>query len=223
MSTVPLAPMGTDAAPHPRPSTRLRLLLAATAALATAAGAAGLGTLAAGYGSGAASGGLSVSTGSVTIGAGTDNTLTTAVTGLEPGDTSYRLIDLKSTTTLLLSVTLATTDTYGGTRLSTAGTGLQMTVDRCANAWTPGGTTPALTYTCGVGSTNLIASRNVLTTALSLTGLDALSSGATLPTTDHLRISLALPTSSPNSDQGAQSIINYSFTGVQLTPPKKAR
>jgi hypothetical protein len=222
-----LATKGTEQVRVPRPRNRFRILFTAVAALVTAAGAAGLGTLAAGYVSQSASDGLGVTTGSVTIGAGTANSLTTSITGLQPGDTSYRVIDVKSTTTLLSSLTLATTDTYSGSKLSvnTIHDGLQMTVQRCATAWTAVGTTPpALTYSCSGGATTLIAARDVLTTTpISLTGLDALNSGATLPTTDHLMVSLALPTSSPNTAQAAQSVINYTFTAVQLTPPKKAR
>lgn len=203
-------------------------MLLAVAALVAAAASAGLGTLAVGYSSQRSATGLDVSTGIVTIGAGTANRLTTAVTNLEPGDTIWRTIDLLSSTTLLSSVTLSTTDTYSGTKLS-ANTvdGLQMTVDWCSTTagWTEIGSSPAFTYTCPGTLTNLIAQRDVLTgSPISLgSGLNAVNSGATLPTTDHLRIKLTLPLSSPNSAQGAQSTINYTFTGVQLTPPKKAR
>ena len=202
---------------------RRRWLLAAAAAILTAAGAAGLGTFAIGYASQSATGGLSVTTGAVTIEAGTANTLTTTVSNLQPGDTAYRVIDLKSTTTLLSTVTLGTTDTYSGTKLSAATTGLQMTVKWCATAWTQAGTSPAFTYTCSGGATTLIAARDVLTSPLSLTGLNAQNAASALPTTDHLMISLALPTSSPSSDQTAQSVINHTFSGGQLTPPKRAR
>ena len=202
----------------------LRLVLTGVAAVGVAAGAAGLGTLAAGYASQAASSGLGVSTGTVTIGAGTTNRLTVSISNIEPGDTAYRAIDLVSSTTLLSTLTLATTDTYSGAKLSTATTGLQMVVQRCSVAWTEAGSSPAYTYSCGGTTTTLVASRNVLTTTpLSLTGLTALNSGASLPTTDYLVIALTLPTSSASTDQVAQSTINYTFTGVQLTPPKKAR
>jgi spore coat-associated protein N len=206
------------------------VLLAAIAALVTAAAAAGLGTLAAGYSSQQSASGLSVTTGSVTIGAGAANRLTTAVANLEPGDTIFRAIDLNSTTTLLSSVTLSTTDTYSGSKLSTntiGQDGLQMTVQWCSTTagWTELTSAPAYTYTCPGTTTTLIAARDVLTgTPISLgSGLNAENSAATLPTTDHLLITLTLPTSSPSAAQSAQSIINYTFTGVQLTPPKKAR
>ena len=211
---------------HTGPRHWLRTLLVGVIALGTAGGAAGLGTLAAGYASQSASSGLGVTTGSVTIGAGSTNRLTASISNLEPGDTAYRAIDLVSSTTLLSSLTLATTDTYGGAKLSAATTGLQMVVQRCSVAWTEAGSPPttAYTYTCGGTTTTLVASRNVLTvTPLSLTGLTALNSGASLPTTDFLVIALTLPTSSPSAAQSAQSVINYTFTGVQLTPPKKAR
>ncbi len=208
------------------PRNRVKLLLTALAALVTAAAAGGLGTMAAGYVSQSAAGGFSVSTGSVTIGAGAANRLTTAVANLQPGDTIYRAIDLLSSSTLLSSVTLTTTDTYGGTKLSTATVGLQMVVQWCSTTagWTETGSAPAYTYSCPGTTTTLIPTRNVLGSSLSLgSGLNAVNSGASLPTTDHLLITLTLPTSSPSSAQSAQSIINYAFTGVQLTPPKKAR
>jgi hypothetical protein len=202
-------------------------LVGALAALVIAAGAAGLGTMAAGYSSQSGSSGLGVTSGEVTIGAGTVNRLTTAVGNIEPGDVIYRPIDLVSTTTLLSSVTLSTTDTYGGAKLSTATVGLQMTVQWCPTVagWTEAGSSPAYTYTCPGGATTLIASRDLITSSpLSLgSGLNARNSGATLPTTDHLLVTLTLPTSSPSSAQAAQSVINYTFTGVQLTPPNKAR
>jgi hypothetical protein len=208
------------------PRHRVKLLLTALAAIVTAAAAGGLGTLAAGYVSQSTASGLSVTTGSVTIGAGAANRLTTAVTDLQPGDTIYRAIDLLSSTTLLSSVTLTTTDTYGGTKLSSATVGLQMVVQWCPTTagWTESGPAPAYTYSCPGSATTLIASRDVLTSGTSLgAGLNAVNTGATLPTTDHLLISLTLPTSSPSAAQSAQSIINYTFTGVQLTPPKQAR
>lgn len=211
---------------NPLPGARGMLLAGALAALVTASGAAGLGTLAAGYSSQSGSGGLGVTTGVVTLGAGSANSLTTAVGNLQPGDTSYRVVDVTSSTTLLSSVTLSTTDTYSGAKLSTSTVGLQMTVQWCATVWTPVVTTPpALTYSCSGGATTLIAARDVVTsTPLSLgSGLSAVNAGSTLPTTDHLRIALSLPTSSPSAAQSAQSVINYTFTGVQLTPPKKAR
>ncbi len=208
------------------PGMRTKLLLGALAALVTAAGAAGLGTMAAGYTGSSPSSGLGVTTGVVTIGAGSANSLTTTVSNLQPGGTSYRVIDLTASSTLLSSVTLSTTDTYSNAKLSTSSVGLQMTVQWCATAWTPVVTTPpALTYSCSGGATTLVPARDVITsTPLSLgSGLSAVNAGSSLPTTDHLRIALSLPTTSPSAAQSAQSVINYTFTGVQLTPPKKAR
>ncbi len=202
-----------------------RKLLLALAMLIIAASIAGLGTLASGYSSSGASG-ISVTTGTVTIAAGTANRLTTDVLELEPGDTLRRPIDLVSSTTLLSSMTLTTTDTFSGAKLSVATDGLQMTVQWCSTAggWTEAGTAPAFTYTCSGTTTTLIGPRDVIGSAMSLgSALNAENSGATLPTTDHLLITLTLPATSPSSAQSAQSIINYAFTGVQLTPPKKAR
>jgi hypothetical protein len=159
----------------------------------------------------------------VTIGAGPANSLTTAITKLEPGDSAHRVVDLvNSSTTVLSSVTLSTTDTYSGPKLSTSSTGLQMIIDACSVAWTPVVTTaPALTYTCGGSTTHpLTPIRDVLGTSISLTGLNATNAASTLPTTDHLLITLFLPLSSLAADQFAQSIITYAFTGTQPTTPK---
>jgi spore coat-associated protein N len=198
------------------------MLLAALAALVTAAGAAGLGTLASGYTNAASTTTGSIANGWVTIGAGTSQSLTTDITKLEPGDTAYRIVDLKnSSTTVLSSVTLSTTDSSSGSKLSTSGTGLQMLIDSCSVAWTPVVVvSPALTYSCAGSTTHpLTPSRDVLGTSISLSGLNATNGAIALPTTDHLRIALTLPPGSLNADQTAQSIITYTFTGTQPTTP----
>ncbi len=207
---------------------RSRTLLLSLAVLSTAGAIAGLGTFAL-YSSQAAPVGADVTAGFVTIGLGSSgaktNRLTTAVTDLEPGDTLFRSFDLISSSTLLSSVTLTTSDTASGTKLSSIGSGLQMTLQRCSVPWTEAGVSPAFTYTCtggGATLTTLVPTGDVLGTR-SLTGLDAMNSGVTVPTTDHLMVTMQLPTASPSADQSASSIINYLFTGIQLTPPKSAR
>jgi len=204
---------------------RTKTLLVALAVLGVAASIAGLGTYATGYSSAGTSAGLSVTTGVVTIGAGSANRLTTEVDDVQPGDSVYRPLDLVSSTTLLSALTLSTTDTYSGAKLSATTTGLQMVVQWCSTAWTEAGTTPAFTYTCAGTTTTLIASRDVITSSpIDLgSGLNARNSGATLPTTDHLLVALTLPAASPSSAQLAQSIINYTFAGVQLSSPGKKR
>ena len=133
--------------------------------------------MAAGYSSQSGSSGLGVTTGVVTIGAGTCNRLTTAVGNLQPGDAIYRPIDLVSTTTLLSSVTLSTTDTYGGAKLSTATVGLQMTVQWCPTVagWTEAGSAPAVHVHLPRRRHHAVASRDVITSSpLSLgSGLNA--------------------------------------------------
>jgi hypothetical protein len=209
--------------------TRTKTLLVALALLGTAASIAGFGTYATGYSSAGTSAGSSITTGVVTLGAGSANRLTTEVDDLQPGDTVYRPLDLVSSTTLLSAVTLSTTDTSSGTKLSanTVGLhdGLQLVVQWCSTAWTETGPSPAYTYTCGGTTTTLIASRDVVTSSpIDLgSGLSARNSGATLPTTDHLLVALTLPTASPSTAQTAQSIINYTFAGVQLSTPGKKR
>ena len=196
------------------------MLLAALAALFTTAGVAGLGTLASGYSSTQTPSGLNVTTGSVSIASGGTNRLTAAVSNLEPGDTITRAIDLVTSGNLLSSATLTTTDTYGDSQLSTATTGLQMTVEWCSVPWTEHGTTPAYTYDACAGTHTILSANGDILRSASLSGLNAENSGSTLPTTDHLLITVALPSSSPSSAQSAGSIINYTFTGLQPTAAK---
>ncbi len=86
-----------------------------------------------------------------------------------------------------------------------------MVIDRCSTAWTEGGTSPAFTYTCGGTTSTIIASRAVIGSALNLAGLNALTNGGT----DHMRVTLTLPSAAGNTFQGLTSTISYSFLGTQ--------
>lgn len=203
---------------------RSKSLLLAVAVITSAASIAGLGTWARYSSSKAAS--PDVTAGFVTVALGATgaktNRLTTAVTNLEPGDIFYRSFDLISSTTLMVSVTLTITDSAGAPTLSGTSDGLQLILQRCSIPWTESGSGPVFTYTCAGTTTNLVAAGNVLRTT-SLSGLDALNSSATLPTTDHLMATLQLPASSPSSAQSATSTIIYTFTCIQLNTSARHR
>jgi spore coat-associated protein N len=175
-----------------------RKLLASVAVLGAAASIAGLGTFATFTSSTSAS--HTVSSGTVTIALGatgaSTNRLTVGATAIAPGDTIQRSVDLINSGSLdLASVTLTTTATTSSLLDTDATNGLQMVIDKCSVAWTESG--PPFTYTCG--------------------GTNSLTSG----TTDHLRVTLTLPSGAGNTLQNQSSTISYAFTGTQRAATSK--
>jgi spore coat-associated protein N len=188
-------------------------LLATVLALGGAATVAGLGTF--GQFTSTTSANASVSSGTVEISLGTAGTaanrLTVAATGIVPGDTVQRAVDLSVAGSEDLSAVSLDVSAPTSSVLDTDTTdGLQLTVDACDSAWTESGTAPAYTYTCPGGAATLVASRPVVGSGLSLAGV-----GLTTGSTSHLRVTLALPTSAGNAFQGKSSVLTFAFTGVQ--------
>jgi spore coat-associated protein N len=188
------------------------------AVLGAAASVAGLGTFASFTSSTSASQAISSGSVSIALGAtGPANRLTVAASGLVPGDTVQRAVDLTSNSTDPLgSVSLQTSGTPNNALLTDAN-GLTVKVDKCSSPWTESGTAPAYTYTCGGTSTNVLAAGAVGNTT-SLSGLAALSSGSS---TDHLLVTLALPAAATNALQGLSTSITYAFNGTQRTATSK--
>lgn len=189
-------------------------LLATVAVLGAAASIAGLGTYA--TWTSTTSQNQSISSGTVTIALGATgaatNRLNIGASALAPGDTVQRSADLTNSGTIdLASVTLTTTAPTSSLLDTDATNGLQMVVDKCSQAWTEGGTAPAYTYTCGGTNSSVLASRAVIGSNLSLSNLVATTAGAT----DHLRVTLTLPSGAPNTLQNQSSTISYAFTGTQ--------
>jgi spore coat-associated protein N len=198
-----------------RPSTGRELLLS-VAAIAAAASIAGLATFATFTSSVSQS--QSISTGTVTIALGAagapTNRLNIGATGIAPGDTVQRSVDLIDSGTLDLASVTLTTSASTSSPLDTDGTnGLQMAIDRCSVPWTEGGTAPAYTYTCSGTTSTVLASQGVIGSSLVLSNLSALTAG----NTDHLRVTLTLPSTAGNTFQGLSSTIQYTFTGIQRT------
>jgi len=193
-------------------------LLATVALIGAAAAVAGLGTFATFTSqTSAVQGNLVSGTVQIYINPvnGTTDRLVLGATGILPGDTMQRAVDLQNTATAgndaLGSITLTTT-ALPSTALDTDATnGLQMVIDKCSNAWTEAGTAPAYTYTCGGTTTVVLASHPVIGAALALSNLGSLTSA----TTDHLRVTLTLPATAPNGMQTLTSAITYAFTGTQ--------
>ncbi len=163
----------------------------------------------------------SIGSGAVTIaisGAGATNRLTLGATGIVPGDTLQRAVDLQDTgDTALASIALTTTASPSSLLDTDVANGLQLVVDRCTQAWTESGTTPAFTYTCGGTTSIVLASQPVIGSNLALSNLTTTTPG----TTDHLRVTLTFPASAGNTFQGQTSAITYAFTGNQRTATNK--
>src|SRR4029077_9204528 len=161
-----------------------------------------------------------VSSGTVTIALGatgaSTNRLNIGASAIAPGDTIQRSVDLIDSGSIdLASITLTTTATSSSLLDTDATNGLQMVIDKCSNAWTESG--PPYTYTCSGTTTSVLASRAVIGNALGLSNLGSLTAG----TTDHLRVTLTLPSAAGNTLQNQSSTISYAFTGTQRTAASK--
>ena len=193
-------------------------LLATVAVLGAAASIAGLGTYA--TWTSTTSENHTISSGTVTIALGATgaatNRLNVGASALAPGDTIQRSVDLTNSGSIdLAGVTLTTTASPSSLLDTDATNGLQMVVDKCSVAWTEAG--PPFTYTCSGSTSSVLASRAVIGSNLSLSNL-----GVTAPAaTDHLRVTLTLPSGAPNTLQNQSSTITYACTGTQRTATSK--
>jgi predicted ribosomally synthesized peptide with SipW-like signal peptide len=195
-----------------------RKLLTSLAILGAAASIAGLGTYATFTSTTSQS--HTIASGTVTIALGSTgastNRLNIGASGLAPGDTIQRSVDLINSGTLdLASITLTTTASPSSLLDTDTTNGLQMVIDKCSVAWTESG--PPYTYTCGGTTSSVLASRAVIGSGLSLSNLGATTAGAT----DHLRVTLTLPSGAGNTLQNQSSTITYAFTGTQRAATNK--
>jgi spore coat-associated protein N len=188
------------------------------AVLGVAASIAGLGTFASFTSSTSASQSISSGTVSIALGAsGPANRLAVAATNLVPGDTVQRAVDLTSNSSDPLGSVSLQTSASPSNALTTDPNGLTVKVDKCSVAWTESGTAPAYTYTCSGTTTSILAATAAGSTS-SLPSLAALTSGSS---TDHLVVTLALPSAAGNTLQGLSTTITYSFTGTQRAATSK--
>lgn len=202
----------------------LKKILISFAVLGAAASVAGIGTFAT-FTSSASVSQAAINTGSVAIATGAvgpANRLTLGASGIVPGDTMQRVVDLTNTGVLgsdnLAAVTLTTTAPVTTSTLdSDPVNGLQMTIDSCSVAWTESGSSPAYTYTCGGTTKSVLASSPVIGSNLALNNLASLAP----QTTDHLRVTLTVPAATGNPFQGLSSAIVYTFTGSQRVATNK--
>jgi spore coat-associated protein N len=204
--------------PGRKPAGTLQKLIATVAILGAAASIAGLGTYATFTSSTSQS--HTISSGTVTIALGatgaSTNRLNIGASALAPGDTIQRSADLTNSGSLdLASVTLTTTASPSSLLDTDTTNGLQMVIDKCSQAWTESG--PPYTYTCGGTTSTVLASRAVIGSSLALSNLGSTTAGAT----DHLRVTLTLPSGAGNTLQNQSSTISYAFTGTQRAATNK--
>jgi spore coat-associated protein N len=183
-----------------------RKLLLSIAVLGSAASIAGLGTFATFTSS--TSSNHTIASGTLSLTAPVSR-LGTGASLIAAGDTMQRAIDLSYSGTISFgSATLTTSATSSSLLDTDAANGLQIAIDKCSQAWTESG--PPYTYTCGGSTSSVLASRALIGSAIALSNL-TLTAGST----DHLRVTLTLPSSADNTLQNKSSTIDYTFTGVQ--------
>jgi hypothetical protein len=167
--------------------------------------------------SSATSASSSAASGTVVIALGGSNRLSVNASGLVPNDTVQRGVDLTNTGTQgLASITLAVAATASSLLDTDITNGIQMLIDRCTVAWTESGngTTTPYTYTCGGTIQSVVPSAAVVNSNISLSG-QVTPAALTAGGTDHLRVTLTLPSTAPNTMQGVTSTLLYTFTGTQ--------
>lgn len=196
--------------------TTLRAKVLVSAALVgTAASAAGLGTFGAFTSSTSAT--ESVSSGTVAIALGASGTaanrMNVAASGLVPGDTVQRAVNLSNAAgnQALSSITLTTVATTSSKLDTDASMGLQLKIDSCSTAWTEAGTAPGYTYSCSGTTKSVLASRPVIGANQALSNLNSVSPG----TSDNLVVTLTFPTTADNTEQNQSSVVNFTFNGTQ--------
>jgi len=183
-----------------------RKLLLSIAVLGSAASIAGLGTFATFTSSTSTS--HTIASGTLSLTAPV-NRLGTGASPIAAGDTMQRAIDLSYSGTISFGSATLTTSATSSSLLDTDATnGLQIAIDKCSQAWTESG--PPYTYTCGGSTSSVLASRALIGSSITLSNL-TLTAGST----DHLRVTVTLPSSADNTLENKSSTIDYTFTGVQ--------
>jgi spore coat-associated protein N len=149
--------------------------------------------------------------------AGATNRLTLGASDIAPGDTMQRAVSLTVGGTVdMTGMTLTTTAPTTSLLDINAGNGLQVAIDRCSQAWTESGSSPAFTYTCGGTTSSVLASRAVIGSNIALSNL-LVSAGST----NFLRVTLTFPTSADDTYQGLTSAISYQSAGTQRAGANK--
>ena len=199
---------GTTARPrHDGGWSPTRKLLASLAVLGAAASIAGLGTFATFTSSTSTS--HTIASGTLSLTSGPTNRLGTGASTIAAGDSMQRAIDLNYAGSISFGSATLTTSASASSALDTDATdGLHIAIDKCSVAWTESG--PPYTYTCGGSTSTVLASSPVIGSNVALSNL-TLTAGST----DHLRVTVTLPSTAGNTFQNLSSTVGYTFTGVQ--------
>jgi spore coat-associated protein N len=185
----------------------LQKLTASLAVLGAAAAIAGFGTYATFTSSTSAS--HTIATGTLSLTSGPTNRLGTGASAIAAGDTMQRAIDLNYAGSVSFGSVTLTTSASPSSALDTNTTdGLQVAIDKCSVAWTESG--PPYTYTCSGSTSPVLASQPIIGSNVALSNL-TLTAGST----DHLRVTVTLPSTAGNTLQNLSSTIAYTFSGVQ--------
>jgi predicted ribosomally synthesized peptide with SipW-like signal peptide len=185
----------------------LQKLIASLAVLGAAAAIAGFGTYATFTSSTSAS--HTIATGTLSLTSGPTNRLGTGASSIAAGDTMQRAIDLNYAGSVSFGSVTLTTSASPSSALDTNTTdGLQVAIDKCSVAWTEAG--PPYTYTCSGSTSTVLASQPIIGSNVALSNL-TLTAGST----DHLRVTVTLPSTAGNALQNLSSTIAYTFAGVQ--------
>ncbi|SMH50384.1 hypothetical protein SAMN06295885_3516 [Rathayibacter oskolensis] len=128
--------------------------------------------------------------------------LSVPVTGLVPGGSDRRLLDLTNAGTVTIAALQLETaaPVVGGS----ASDGVQLALERCSVAWSADGASCA-------GTVTTVSPDRPASGRIDLPGSPALAVGAT----DHLRLTVRLPESAPSGVQGTSGALSVSVTGVQ--------
>jgi hypothetical protein len=146
-----------------------------------------------------------------------NNRLDVAATGVVPGDTIQRAVNVSNTGNQdFASISLTTTATTSSLLDTDATNGLQMVIERCSVAWTESGSAPAYTYTCSGTTSTVVSSRAIIGAGVTF-GNVLLTAGST----NNLRVTVTLPSAAGNTLQGLTSVISYAFTGTQRAATNK--
>jgi spore coat-associated protein N len=184
----------------------LQKLLVSCAVIGVAAAIAGLGTFATFTSSTSAT--HTIASGTLTLSAPFSR-LGTGASPIAAGDTMQRALDLAYSGSIDFASATLTTSASPSSNLDTdASNGLQIAIDKCSAAWTESG--PPYTYTCSGSTSAVLASRALIGSNVALSNL-SLTAGAT----DHLRVTITLPSSAGNTLQNQSSTVTYAFTGIQ--------
>jgi hypothetical protein len=144
---------------------------------------------------------------------GVPNVIPVSTSGLLPGDSLTRPLNLLNDgNQTLSSVRLATTATPSTVLVTDPVNGLQLTLEQCSRRWTEGGTAAQPTYTCDQTRRTLYSGPFVSTAQLP--SPDSLALGGT----DNLIFTISLPTSAGtrNEFQGLSATLGLSFTAGQV-------